>query len=83
MTNLQVPDQLAEQIEAEAKAAGVPIQEFLRQMLQEHRQLKRALKTLSSAEITARLDALYASVSSSLDPALLKLQSRSLEREAW
>ncbi len=83
MTNLQVPDQLAEQIQAEAKAAGVPIQEFLRQMLREHRQLKRALKKLSPAEITARLDALYANVSSALDPALLKLQSWSLEREAW
>ena len=83
MTNLQVPDQLAEKIQAEAKAEGLAVHELLQQMLREHRTLKRSLKTLSAADITARLDALYANMSSSLDPALLRLQSLSLEREAW
>jgi len=83
MTNLQVPDQLAEEIQAEAKAAGIPVDKLLQQMLRERQQLKRTLKRLSPAEITSRLDALYASIPSSLDPALLRLQSRSLERETW
>ncbi len=83
MTNLQVPDQLAEKIQAEAKAEGLTVHELLQRMLREHRALKRSLKTLSAAEITAQLDALYANISSSLDPALLRLQSLSFEREAW
>jgi len=83
MTNLQIPDQLAEQIEATAIAEGIPVHELLQQMLRERQQLKRTLKRLSPAEITSRLDALYASIPSSLDPALLRLQSRSLERETW
>ena len=74
MTNLQVPDQLAERIQAEAKAEGLTVHELLQRMLREHRTLKRSLKTLSAAEITAQLDALYANISSSLDPALLRLQ---------
>jgi hypothetical protein len=52
-------------------------------MLREHRKTKRSLKALSASAVTARLDALYANISSSLDPALLRLQSLSLEREAW
>jgi flagellin-specific chaperone FliS len=83
MTHLQVPDQLAEKIQAEAKAEGLTVHELLQRMLREHRTLKRSLKTLSAAEITAQLDALYANISSSLDPALLRLQGLSLEREAW
>ena len=83
MTNLQVPDQLAERIQAEAKAEGLTVHELLQRMLREHRTLKRSLKTLSAAEITAQLDALYANISSSLDPALLRLQGLSLERETW
>ena len=83
MTNLQVPDKLAEKIQAEAKAEGLTVHELLQRMLREHRTLKRSLKTLSAAEITAQLDALYANISSSLDPALLRLQGLSLEREAW
>lgn len=83
MTNLQIPDQLAEQIRAEAKAEGLSIHELLQRMLREHRKTKHSLKTLSVAEITARLDTLYADIAPSLDPALLRLQSLSLEREAW
>jgi hypothetical protein len=83
MTNLQIPDQLAEQIQAEAKAEGLSIHELLQRLLREHRKTKHPLKALSAAAVTARLDALYANISSSLDPALLRLQSLSLEREAW
>jgi len=83
MTNLQVPDQLAEKIQAEAKAEGLTVHELLQRMLREHRKTKRSLKALSASAVTARLDALYANISSSLDPALLRLQSLSLEREAW
>lgn len=83
MTNLQIPDQLAEQIRAEAKAEGLSIHELLQRLLREHRKTKHSLKALSAAAVTARLDALYAKISSSLDPALLRLQSLSLEREAW
>ncbi len=83
MTNLQVPDQLAEKIQAEAKAEGLTVHELLQRMLREHRTLKRSLKTLSAADITAQLDALYANISSSLDPALLRLQGLSLERGTW
>jgi flagellin-specific chaperone FliS len=83
MTNLHLPDQLAEQIQAEATAEGLTVHELLQRMLREHQKLKRSLKALSPAEITARLDALYTQISSSLDPALLRLQSLSLERESW
>jgi hypothetical protein len=83
MTNLQVPDLLAEQIQAAANAEGLAIHELLQKMLREHQKSKRPIKPLSAAEITSRLDTLYAKLPSSLDPTLLKLQSRSLEREAW
>ena len=83
MTNLQVPDLLAEQIQAAATAEGLAIHELLQKMLREHQKSKRPSKPLSAVEITSRLDTLYAKLPSSLDPALFKLQSRSLEREAW
>lgn len=81
MTNFQVPDQLAEQIQTQARAEGLSVHEFLQRVLREHQQLKR--EDLSASDITARLDALYLHESSTLDSALLRLQNRSLEREAW
>ena len=82
MTNLQIPDQLAEQIEATANAEGIPVHELLQRMLREYQQLKHTPEVVSADEITSRLDTLYTDVSSSLDPVLLRLQSRSLERDS-
>lgn len=83
MTNLPLPDQLAEQLQAAAKAEGVAVQELLRQMLNERSAMKRSEKLLTTNQITARFDAVYAHQPSSLYPLLQQLQSRSLEREDW
>jgi Na+/phosphate symporter len=77
MTNLQIPDQLANQILEEAKAEGTTVPDLLEQMLHEHRQAKRKSREHSAA-ITAQLDTVYAKEQSSLDPNLSELQSRSL-----
>jgi hypothetical protein len=82
MTNLQLPDQLANQIQEEAKAEGTTVPNLLAQMLREHRHAKSTPRERSAA-ITAHLDKLYAQESSSLDPNLRKLQSRSLDQEQW
>jgi len=82
MTNLQIPDQLANQIVEEAKAEGTTVPDLLTQMLREHQRSKRIPQDRSAA-ITAHLDTLYAKESSSLDPNLRQLQSRSMDREKW
>ena len=86
MTNLQIPDKLADQLRAEAKALGITVPDLLARMLrnQKHhsaRPQKRAWPLRPA--ITRRLNAVYARESSALDPALLKLQRLSLEREPW
>lgn len=75
MTNLQIPDQLANQILEEAKAEGTTVPDLLTQMLHEHQRSKRTPQDRSAA-ITAHLDTLYTKESSLLDPNLRKLQSR-------
>ena len=82
MTNLQIPDQLANQILEEATAEGTTVPNLLTQMLREHRHAKRAPRERSAA-ITAHLDTLYTKEPSSLDPNLRELQSRSLDHEKW
>jgi metal-responsive CopG/Arc/MetJ family transcriptional regulator len=46
------------------------------------RALRRYLESDGDAEVTARLDAVYADVPSVLDPVLTELQRRSID-EAW
>jgi hypothetical protein len=82
MTNLQIPDQLANQIQEEAKAEGTTVPNLLAQMLREHQHAKSTPRERSAA-ITAQLDRVFAKEQSSLDPNLRKLQSRSLDREQW
>lgn len=82
MTNLQIPDQLANQIREEAKAEGMTVPDLLAKMLREHRNAKYMPREYS-ATITARLDRIYANEQSSFDPNLRKLQLHSLDREHW
>ncbi len=84
MTNLQIPEKLADEIREEAEAEGVTVLDLLTQLLQEHRRnAKRRRVSQPLSDITERLNAIYATEDSSIDPALVKLQARALDNEKW
>ncbi len=76
-TAISIPDELFESAEQFAQRRGMSRSELyataLRQYLQEHR----------SEGITEQLDAIYSTEPSSLDPALVHLQARSLPKDEW
>ena len=83
MTDLPVPDNLADQIRAEAEASGESIPELLQQMLRERQRARQARHSDATPPVTKQLDAVYVQQPSRLDPQLQKLQARSLHREDW
>jgi hypothetical protein len=83
MTNLPLPDQLAEQLKSLAQSEGVAVHELLRRMLVERTTRRQAGGPFADAELTARFDAVYAGQPSGLDPGLQRGQSQTIEREDW
>jgi metal-responsive CopG/Arc/MetJ family transcriptional regulator len=76
-TAISIPDELFESAERFARRQGMSRSELyataLRHYLQEHR----------SEGITERLDDIYGTESGTLDPAIARLQTRSLPKDAW
>jgi metal-responsive CopG/Arc/MetJ family transcriptional regulator len=76
-TAISIPDALFESAEQFAQRRGLTRSQLyttaLQQYLQEHR----------SEAITEQLNAIYDSESSTLDPALTRAQTRSLQQDEW
>ncbi len=76
-TAISIPDELFECAEQFARRQGMSRNELyataLRHYLQEHR----------SEGITEQLDAIYGAEDGALDPAIARLQARSLPKDAW
>lgn len=76
-TAISIPDAVFEAAEQLAQQQGVSRSELyvqaIRKYVEEHR----------TDQITERLDALYDDEPSSVDPAVLAIQARSLPREEW
>lgn len=85
---LKIPSRLATRIQKEAKVEGVTVSELLTQLLRERkrpgaRSGVRRRTAQSRAAITRRLNKVYATQDSSLDPVVVKLQLRAIGPEAW
>lgn len=76
-TAISIPDTIFEQAEAVAKELQMSRSELYTTALREF------ISEKQSAHITERLNEVYEAASSSLDPALVRLQASSLPREEW
>lgn len=76
-TAISIPDTIFEQAEAVAKELQMSRSELYTTALREF------ISEKQSAHITERLNEVYEAESSSLDPALVRLQASSLPREEW
>ena len=74
---LSVPDELFASAETLAKRLGVTRSRLYATALADF------VVKHHGRSVTARLDAVYASEESHLDPALRRLQTRSLARDSW
>lgn len=74
---ISVPDEVFEAGEHLARQLGVSRSQLYSDALAQY------LSARGSAEVTARLNAIYAANSSSLDPALARGQTKILADEAW
>ena len=76
-TAISIPDELFESAERFARRQGMSRSELyataLRRYLQEHR----------SEGITEQLDEIYGTEDGALDPAIARLQARSLPKDTW
>ena len=76
-TAISIPEELFESAEQFARGRGMSRSELyataLRQYLREH----------WGADVTRRLDEIYGEESDGLEPAVARLQSRSLPEEDW
>lgn len=76
-TAISIPTEIFAQAEAEAERRGVSRSELYATALDEY------LRRSSQADVTRRLDAVYAEEAGSLDPALAAAQAEILPRERW
>ena len=76
-TAISIPDELFEEAEAVRKKRGISRSEFYTNAIEHH------LKLLNKSEITAKLNEIYASQSSELDPELREHQRRQLLKSEW
>lgn len=76
-TAISIPDTIFEQAEEAAKELQISRSELYTTALREF------LSEKQSAHITERLNQVYEAESSSLDPALVRLQAASLPHEEW
>ncbi len=76
-TAISIPDELFESAERFAHRQGMSRSELyataLRHYLQEHR----------NEDVTERLDEIYGTEDGALDPAIARLQARSLPKDTW
>ncbi|HEY0601767.1 MAG TPA: hypothetical protein VGD58_02595 [Herpetosiphonaceae bacterium] len=76
-TAISIPDELFQSAEQFAQQHGLSRSELYATALQQY------LKEHHSQNITEQLDAIYATESSTLDPALAHMQARSVARDEW
>ena len=76
-TAISLPDKLFESTDALARRLGLSRSQLVATALAEY------LAKHRGRDVTRRLDAVYGSASSALDPAIRRLQARSLEPDAW
>ena len=76
-TAISIPDALFESADALAERLGVSRSRLYQSAIAEY------LAKHRSRKVSERLDAVYASLSSKLDPRLAKMQARSLRRDEW
>jgi len=76
-TAISLPDELFSAADALASQLGVSRSELYATAVAEY------LAKHSASDVTARLNALYATESSALDPAFQRAQSRSVGPEEW
>lgn len=76
-TAISVPDDVFNEVDAQAKKLGLSRSEFY------VRAAVKELRVMSSEEVTAQLNAVYADIDSSLDPALRVAQQKSLRASEW
>jgi metal-responsive CopG/Arc/MetJ family transcriptional regulator len=74
---LSIPDELFESAEALVKRLGVSRSRLYATALADY------VARQQSQKVTARLDAVYATEESRVDPALRRRQARSLPRDSW
>jgi metal-responsive CopG/Arc/MetJ family transcriptional regulator len=76
-TAISVPDDVFSEVDAQAKKLGMSRSEFY------VRAAVKELRAMGSEEVTAQLNAVYAEIDSSLDPALRVAQQRSIRASEW
>jgi metal-responsive CopG/Arc/MetJ family transcriptional regulator len=76
-TTLSLPDELFDAAENLSKRLGMSRSRLYATALAEF------VAKHQSRKVTARLDAVYATEESGLDPTVRRLQARSLPRESW
>ena len=75
---ISIPDTVYQDVEQVCQRLGLTPEEFIADAAQ-----WMARKRLTGQEITARLNEIYATEDSSLDPVIAELQSQVLERNEW
>jgi metal-responsive CopG/Arc/MetJ family transcriptional regulator len=76
-TAISIPDALFEKAEQAAKELSLSRSELYA------RAIETFLRSLAQQDVTERLNQVYAAESSSLDPALERMQAASLTPESW
>ena len=76
-TAISIPNDLFESAERLAKDLGMSRSELYASAI------RRYVQERSGEEITARLDEVYAAEDGGLDPAVARLQGRSLPEDEW
>jgi N-formylglutamate amidohydrolase len=75
---ISIPDAIYRDVEQVCQRIGLTPEEFIADAAQ-----WMARKRLTDEEITARLDEIYATEDSSLDPIIAELQAQVLGRNEW
>lgn len=76
-TAISIPEETFREADALAKRLGMSRSELY------VRAVRSYLDTQSRSRVTEKLNAIYEEEDSSLDPALMNLQTASLEQEEW
>lgn len=76
-TAVSVPDEVFESAERLAQRLGMSRSELYANALRQY------VRELSGERVTSRLDEIYGAEEDNLDPALARMQGRSLPKEEW
>lgn len=74
---ITLPNDIVQRAEVTARQRGISLNELCSQAL------SRYLEAESNDDLTRKLNEVYASVDSSLDPVLMQMQLTALDKEDW